>query len=172
MRDDLVRHHSIADERVVITGWPQSDVFARRRPRGEYGALVEGLGLDPGALAVLVAGNTPTNAPFEGRFIERLVVWSSSLPRTNRPQLLFRPHPRDREWRERFASALVAGDSAVQEPSYTDLEHLATLLQYVDCVVCNAGTRSSSTRSRTTGPWSASSTTRGSRPGCGTPRST
>jgi len=140
MRDDLVRHHSIADERVVITGWPQSDVFARRRPRGEYGALVEGLGLDPARPIVLVAGNTPTNAPFEGRFIERLVVWSSSLPRTNRPQLLFRPHPRDREWRERFASALVAGDSAVQEPSYTDLEHLATLLQYVDCVVCNAGT--------------------------------
>ncbi len=29
---------------------------------------------------------------------------------------------------------------AVQEPSYTDLEVLATLLQHVDCVVCNAGT--------------------------------
>jgi len=28
----------------------------------------------------------------------------------------------------------------VQEPSYTDLELLATLLQHVDCVVCNAGT--------------------------------
>jgi hypothetical protein len=28
----------------------------------------------------------------------------------------------------------------VQEPSYTDLDLLATLLQHVDCVVCNAGT--------------------------------
>jgi CDP-glycerol glycerophosphotransferase (TagB/SpsB family) len=28
----------------------------------------------------------------------------------------------------------------VQEPSYTDIEALATLLQHVDCVVCNAGT--------------------------------
>jgi hypothetical protein len=28
----------------------------------------------------------------------------------------------------------------VQEPSYTDLETLATLLQHVDCVVANAGT--------------------------------
>jgi CDP-glycerol glycerophosphotransferase (TagB/SpsB family) len=30
--------------------------------------------------------------------------------------------------------------AALQERSYTDLEDLATLLQHVDCVVCNAGT--------------------------------
>ena len=55
-------------------------------------------------------------------------------------QLLFRPHPRDREWRERFGAALETPGVAVQEPSYTDLETLATLLQHVDCVVANAGT--------------------------------
>jgi hypothetical protein len=140
MRDDLVRHHAIVPERVVVTGWPQSDVFARKRPRTAYGALVAELGLDPSRRVVLVAGNTPTNAPYEGRFVDRLVAWSSSLPPEERPQLLFRPHPRDREWRERFASALTAEDVAVQEPSYTDLDVLATLLQHVDCVVCNAGT--------------------------------
>ena len=140
MRDDLVRHHEIAGERVVATGWPQSDVFAEPRPRSGYEAVLEGLRLDASRRVVLVAGNTPTNAPYEGRFVERLVAWSSSLAPADRPQLLFRPHPRDREWRERFASALSAEDVAVQEPSYTDLEVLAALLQHVDCVVCNAGT--------------------------------
>jgi CDP-glycerol:poly(glycerophosphate) glycerophosphotransferase len=140
MREDLVRHHAIAAERVVVTGWPQSDVFARKRPRAEYDALLAELGLDPSRRVVLVAGNTPTNAPYEGRFVDRLFAWSSSLPVEERPQLLFRPHPRDREWRERFASALTAEDIAVQEPSYTDLDLLTTLLQHVDCVVCNAGT--------------------------------
>jgi CDP-Glycerol:Poly(glycerophosphate) glycerophosphotransferase len=140
MRDDLVRHHAIVPGRVVVTGWPQSDVFARKRPRAEYDALLAELGLDPSRRVVLVAGNTPTNAPYEGRFVERLVAWSSSGPSEERPQVLFRPHPRDREWRERFASALTAQDVAVQEPSYTDLDLLATLLQHVDCVVCNAGT--------------------------------
>jgi UDP-N-acetylglucosamine:LPS N-acetylglucosamine transferase len=140
MRDDLVRHHSIVAERVVVTGWPQSDVFARTRPRAEYDALLAVLGLDPARRVVLVAGNTPTNAPYEGRFVDRLVAWSSSLPPEDRAQLLFRPHPRDREWRERFAPALTAQHMAVQEPSYTDLDLLATLLQHVDCVVCNAGT--------------------------------
>jgi UDP-N-acetylglucosamine:LPS N-acetylglucosamine transferase len=140
MRDDLVRYHAIAADRVVVTGWPQSDVFAERRPRDTYRALLEGVGLDRSRRVVLVAGNTPTNAPYEGQFADRLVAWSGSLPKSGRPQLLFRPHPRDREWRERFASALAADDVAVQEPSYTDLELLATLLQNVDCVVCNAGT--------------------------------
>jgi UDP-N-acetylglucosamine:LPS N-acetylglucosamine transferase len=140
MRDDLVQHHAIGGERVVVTGWPQSDVFAEKRPRPEYAALLVELGLDPSRQVVLVAGNTPTNAPYEGRLVDRLVAWSSSLPPNERPQLLFRPHPRDREWPERFASALAASDVAVQEPSYSDLDVLATLLQHADCVVCNAGT--------------------------------
>jgi CDP-glycerol glycerophosphotransferase (TagB/SpsB family) len=83
-------------------------------------------------------GNTPTNAPYEGRFVERLVAWRAAT--ANAPQFLFRPHPRDREWRTRFAPALAASGTAVQEPSYTDLEVLATLLQHGDCVVANAGT--------------------------------
>jgi len=140
MRDDLVRYHGIPQERVVVTGWPQSDLFHRRRTRDEYEAAVRGLGLDPGRPVVLVAGNTPTNAPYEGRFVERLVAWAGELDPATRPQLLFRPHPRDREWRERFAAALAAEGAAVQEPSYTDLELLAALLQHVECVVCNAGT--------------------------------
>jgi hypothetical protein len=134
MRSDLVRHHGVSGDRVVVTGWPQSDVFHRERSREEYAGVVAALGLDPSRPVVLVAGNTPTNAPYEDRFVERLVGWEE------RPQLLFRPHPRDRVWRERFASARAARGAAVQEPSYTDMEVLATLLRHVDCVVCNAGT--------------------------------
>jgi hypothetical protein len=140
MRDDLVRYHRIPGDRIVVTGWPQSDVFHLRRLRSAYEAIVGRLGLDPSRPVVLVAGNTPTNAPYEGRFVERLVAWSRERPAAERPQLLFRPHPRDREWRERYAAALEVADVAVQEPSYTDLEALATLLQHVDCVVANAGT--------------------------------
>ena len=140
MRDDLVAHHAIPAERVDVTGWPQSDVFQRQRSDAAYEALLAGLGLDPSRPVVLVAGNTPTNAPYEGRFVERLVAWVASLDTGSRPQLLFRPHPRDKEWRERYASVVAGADVAVQSPSYTDIESLATLLQHVDCVVCNAGT--------------------------------
>jgi hypothetical protein len=140
MRDDLVRYHGIEAARIVVTGWPQTDVFHRRRPRAEYDSVVRGLGLDPSRPAVLIMGNTPTNAPFEPRFVERLVKWWEESGAASRFSLLFRPHPRDREWRERFATALFREGAAVQEPSFTDLETLAVLLEHGDAVISNAGT--------------------------------
>src|SRR5439155_24826042 len=54
--------------------------------------------------------------------------------------VLFRPNRRDGDWAERFAAAVGRPGVHVQEPSFTDLEQLATLLQHCDCVVANAGT--------------------------------
>jgi hypothetical protein len=139
MRDDLARYHDVDPARVVVTGWPQTDVFHRRRPRSDYEALLRRYGLDPARPLVLAMGNTPTNAPYESRFVERLVGWWDEHGR-DRFSLLFRPHPRDRAWRDRFAAALGREGAHVQEPSYTDLDVLATLLQHGSCVVANAGT--------------------------------
>jgi UDP-N-acetylglucosamine:LPS N-acetylglucosamine transferase len=139
MRHDLIRYHGIPADRIVVTGWPQTDVYSRRRPREDFDALLRSYGLDPALPLVVVMGNTPTNAPYEARFVERVVRWWESYGR-GRMSLLFRPHPRDREWHERFATALAAPDVHVQEASFTDLEVLATVLQHADCVVANAGT--------------------------------
>jgi UDP-N-acetylglucosamine:LPS N-acetylglucosamine transferase len=139
MEEDLRRYHGIGPERVRVTGWPQTDVFQRRRPREQYEGLLRRYGLDPKRPLVLVMGNTPTNAPYEDRFVERLVDWWEGAAR-DRFQLLFRPHPRDKQWRERFAGAGGREGVYVQEPSYRDFEELATLLQHGDVVVCNAGT--------------------------------
>jgi hypothetical protein len=140
MRDDLVRYHQIEAARIVVSGWPQTDVFHRARPREEYERVVRGLGLEPSRPVVLVMGNTPTNAPYEARLVERLVSWWEESGAVGRFSLLFRPHPRDRQWRERFKPALFRPGAAVQEPSFTDLETLAVLLQHGDVVVSNAGT--------------------------------
>jgi hypothetical protein len=139
MREDLVRYHAIPRERIVVTGWPQTDVFHRKRARADYENVLRGLSLDPSRPLVMVMGNTPTNAPYEANFVGRLVTWWTENARA-RFSLLFRPHPRDRDWRTRFAPALAAKGVAVQEPSFTDLETLAVLLQHGDVVVSNAGT--------------------------------
>ena len=140
MRDDLGRYHGIAPGRVVVTGWPQTDVYHRRRPREHYEALLRSYGLPPKRQLVLVMGNTPTNAPYEARFVDRLVGWWEQEGLRERFSLLFRPHPRDRDWEQRFAGASSREGIFVQPPSYTDLEQLATLLQHGSCVVANAGT--------------------------------
>jgi hypothetical protein len=139
MEDDLRRYHDIGPERVRVTGWPQTDIFQRTRPRTDYEALLRRYGLDPSRPLVLLMGNTPTNAPYEGRFVLRMLSWWEQSAR-ERFQLLFRPHPRDREWRERFGAAAGRPGVHVQEPSYTDLEELTVLLQHGDAVVSNAGT--------------------------------
>jgi hypothetical protein len=139
MKDDLVRYHGIGPGRVVVTGWPQTDIYHRRRPRSDYDELLSSYSLDPARPLVVVMGNTPTNAPYEGRFVERLLAWWKEAGR-ERFSLLFRPHPRDRDWSERFGSALGRRDVHVQPASFTDFEQLATLLQHCDCVVANAGT--------------------------------
>jgi hypothetical protein len=139
MEQDLARYHAIEPGRVVVTGWPQTDVYSRRRPREAYEELLRSYDLDPARPLVVVMGNTPTNAPYEGRLVERLVEWWEGAAR-ERLTLLFRPHPRDREWRERFAPARDRPGLHVQEASFTDFEQLATLLQHCDCVVANAGT--------------------------------
>jgi hypothetical protein len=139
MRDDLAQYHNVDPARVVVTGWPQSDVFQAERPRAAYDTVIRGYGLDPMRPVILVMGNHPNNAPYEGNLVERLVAWQTSTDHA--PQLLFRPHPMDRpEWRRRFEAALHGREVAVQEPSYTDLDVLATLLRHADCVVANAGT--------------------------------
>jgi hypothetical protein len=140
MRDDLVRYHGVDAGRIVVSGWPQTDVFYRRRPRSEYERVLGELGLDPARPTVLVMGNSPTNAPYEKQFVDRLVGWWETSGSAARFSLLFRPHPRDREWRDRFSAALFRDGAAVQEPSFTDLETLAVLLQHGDVVVSNAGT--------------------------------
>jgi hypothetical protein len=140
MREDLVRFHHIDRDRIIVTGWPQTDVFHERRPRADYERLLRGLGLDNARQVVLVMGNTPTNAPFERHFVERLVAWWDANGLRERFSLLFRPHPRDRNWRERFAPALSRSGIAVQEASFTDIGALATMLEYGDVVVSNAGT--------------------------------
>ena len=140
MRDDLERYHSIDPARVVVTGWPQSDFFHGHRPREEFDALLGRVALDPARPVVLVMGNTPTNTPYEPAFFERLLGWWEGSRANERFSLLFRPHPRDRKWEERFAPVAGRAGAAVEPPAEADINSLAVMLEYGSCVVSNAGT--------------------------------
>ena len=47
MRGELERYHAIDPAKITVTGWPQTDVYHRRRSREEYAALLTRLGFDP-----------------------------------------------------------------------------------------------------------------------------
>lgn len=142
MRNDLVRYHDIDPGRITVTGWPQTDIFSVRRPRSRYIELLASYGLDPAKPCVLVTGNSVTNAPYEPAFFKRLLEWWESGDGKDRFNLIFRPHPKDTEWQQRYSVLLERPRSGVylQAPTYLDLEILALMLQHVECVVTNAGT--------------------------------
>ena len=141
MRDDLVRYHDVDREPDRRDGLAAGGRLPRAARRATATTpILRRYGLDPARPVVMVMGNTPTNTPYEGRFFARLVDWWAESGADRRFSLLFRPHPRDGEWRERFAAALDRPGVGVQEPSHTDIDVLATLLQHVDAVVSNAGT--------------------------------
>jgi hypothetical protein len=140
MAADLVRHHRVPVERIEVAGWPQTDVFARPRPREDFDALAVSLGLDPGLPLVVYMGNTPTNMPWEGSFVDLLLDRFDATGARRRYGLLVRPHPRDRDWAERFGRAWEVEGAALMEPGYADLDRLALLLRHCACVVSNAGT--------------------------------
>ena len=74
MREDLIRYHDVDRGRIVVTGWPQADVFHERRPRRAFDDVLR-RGLDPARPVVVVMGNTPTNTPYEaGSCAARRVV--------------------------------------------------------------------------------------------------
>ena len=89
MHTDLIRYHNIDPQRIVVTGWPQTDVFHVRRPRSRYDLLVRAHGLDPARPVVLVMGNTPTNAPYERGSSSGSLASGSAVAR--RAAALFRP---------------------------------------------------------------------------------
>jgi len=142
MRNDLIRYHKIEDKRIAVTGWPQTDVYCERRPRDKYLELISSFGMDPRKASILIAGNSITNAPFEPAFFKRLIRWWESGEGKERFNLIFRPHPKDQYWKERFDVANVQGRPGifVQSPTYMDLDVLSLLLQHVECVITNAGT--------------------------------
>jgi UDP-N-acetylglucosamine 2-epimerase len=140
MREDLERYHGIAPSRVIVTGWPQTDVYHRARSLGEYRDLLRELGLRDDRSVVLYAGNAPNNAPYEQNLVRRLVTWWRETGASDRVSILFRPHPYDLQVRERYAAAFDVPGVAVQQATFTGYGDLVTLLQHVDCVVANGGT--------------------------------
>ena len=137
------------------------DVRARRTTRSSLRC-----GLDPSRPLVLVAGNTPTNTPFEGRFVARMVDWcegcrpsdrrSSSAPiHATGVARAFRSGARA-HGRRRAGAAPTRTSTSSRRSSSTAIAWSRTRA------------RSCSTRSSTTVRPSASSTTRALRPARGT----
>ena len=141
MRSDLVRYHGIDPARIAVTGWPQTDVYHRQRPKEAYEELLRRLRPRPGEAARALRRQHAAQRAVRGearRAARRELAGTAagtSAARCSSARI-----PATTGSPERFGAASGVPGVAVQTPSYTDLEDLATLLQHADVVVSNAGT--------------------------------
>ena len=139
MKEALTNLHNIPAEKIKNSGWPQSDHFCKYS-EGDYGELLRKMGITSSKKCILYAGNTETNNPHEYAFINRLVKWWQEKANNDRVVIIFRPHPKDSNYKKRYFKVTQTQGLFLQEPSYTDIGELGILLRNVDCVITNAGT--------------------------------
>ena len=143
MREKLVGQHDIPENKIIITGWPQMDLFSKRRNKREFRELLHEYRLDPEKPCILIAGNSEGNAPYEPNFVERFVNWWEGKGYNMEYSIIFRPHPRDiilDKWKTRYKVLFERNSIYVQSANYADIDILCLILQHVSCVVTNAGT--------------------------------
>ena len=112
---------------------------------------------------VLVAGNTPSNAPYEGRFVERLVAWWEQAPRRAPSAPLPAAPARPCSGGSGSPQRLGATESSCRRRA-TPTSTTSRRCSSTSTSSSATRARSSSTRSSATVRPSACSTTRGRRP--------
>lgn len=145
MKDQAVTIHGLAPERVVVTGAPQHDLFARDRGFKDRAEFLAGLGLDAALPVIVYTTGTEGTIPREPEVVGRLAD-ALSLELGDAFQLLVRVHQLDQleRYSELRGRPGIVFDHAGRPTvgSYHDrdfdraaFEHLADTLRYADVVV-------------------------------------
>jgi len=144
MRAQAIDVHGVPADRVVVTGAPQHDVFARDQPFQPRAAFLRALGLDPARRLVVYTTGTEGTIGGEPELVGAI---ARALERElGGVQLLVRLHQLDRmdRYRELVGMPGVVFDQAGRAPqgSYPDRdfdaaqsERLADTLRHADVVV-------------------------------------
>ena len=163
MEDDLRRYHGIAPERVRVTGWPQTDLFHRIRPRAEYEALLRRYGLDPAAPSWSSAGTRRATRPTRGGS-SSASSRGGIAPRASASSFSSGPTRATPAGRSASRRSGARGHRACRRRA-TRTSRSSRRCSSMRTSSSATRARSSSTRSWETGRPSASSTTRERRPG-------
>jgi hypothetical protein len=156
MRDEAVRYHGYAPDRVAVAGAAQFDPYFRDEPIEPREEFLCRIGADPTRKLVTLATPPNTMYPAAGRLVEMLAATISDGGIGPAAQLLVRVHPRDdleayRTFRDRPHLRIekpVAHMQAVDgipaydvfAPTRDDRRHLAATLAHSDVLVNFAST--------------------------------
>lgn len=136
MKRELERYHGIDPGKVDVVGWPQMDVYAKQVMQRER--LMDELGVDSSRKLIVFAANSARLGRHEPSVVDYLakrVNDAYAYPCT----LIVRPHPKDKEWKARFESAIGTPGVVVLPAEMDRLDYLGALMNAADVVVSSQG---------------------------------
>ncbi len=139
MRDELIRHHNIAEQQIYVAGWPQMDEYKDESillPREQF---LNSIGVPLDHKLIVFGANSPRLGVHEISIVEHLArrIKEKSFP--PKCTLLVRPHPKDKTWQERFGVFQTPPEIIVQPAETGRLEYLANLLHHTDVMIASQG---------------------------------
>jgi hypothetical protein len=139
MRRELMTYHGVPGEMIEVTGWPQMDYYMRQEVMLPREAFLRSLGVPAERRLLLFGANTPRLGPHEPGIARHLAA-GVVKNRYGKPcSLVIRPHPRDKDWMERFAGLQDPPHVLVQGAEMGRLQHLANVLRHADILVASSG---------------------------------
>ncbi|MCB2181372.1 MAG: CDP-glycerol glycerophosphotransferase family protein [Desulfobulbaceae bacterium] len=140
MADQLITHHDIDEKDIIITGWPQMDIYKDRKVFQGRERFFEELKLDKDARLILFGANTSRLGHHEPDILRHMIKAIHAGEYGTGVHIMIRPHPGDTHWRQRFEEFAGQPNVIMTEPCYTDRVYFTNLLQYSSIVISSAGT--------------------------------
>ena len=140
MEEQLANHHEIKTGRIVITGWPQMDIYKKKDVLVSKEDFLASLGLGRDKNLILFGANTSRLGQHETSILVHMKKQLQDGKYGSSTVLIIRPHPGDTQWKRRFQKFMGVDNILVQEPSYSDRVYFANLVRNADIVISSAGT--------------------------------
>ena len=138
VRDELIRFHQIAPEKIKPIGWLQMDAYFHQS-KLDSEEILRRVGIPAAQRYILFAANAPRLGVHEPGVFRRLAALVQSNAFGTDVILVFRCHPQDRNWRTRWGWALNMARVIVDPPDLGPLDHLASLIRHAGVVIASAG---------------------------------
>lgn len=138
VRDELVRYHHFAPEKIKTIGWLQMDAYARG-PEVAREDVLQRLQIPAGHRYILFAANAPRLGLHEPVVFKQLAALVQTNTFGGQTTLVCRCHPQDRDWQTRWGWALGMDRVVVEPPDLGPLDHLAALIRHAGVVIASAG---------------------------------
>jgi len=143
MKNELINHHQISENKITIVGWPQMDIYHDRKIPKDRSSFLKSIHVDPNKTVLLYTGNAARLGAHEPSIVEHIAKQISVNKFDKNIHLMIRPHPQDVDWQDRYKVVNKGGELAnfvtVMPAEMGNVQTMVNTLMHADIVIATQG---------------------------------